>query len=100
MIEKKFTKDKCKVTFRLSEKDVKAKSVALLGEFNKWDAKATLLDSVKSKKEFKTTVDLELGKKYEFRYLVDGKDWFNDPNADAVMVNVYGAENFVVNTTK
>jgi len=46
---------------------------------------------------FKTTVDLEVGKNYEFRYVIDGSKWENDWEADAyVPNNVTYEENSVV----
>ena len=38
--------------------------------------------------EFKTTVDLEKGQNYEFRYLIDGNKWANDWEADAYVPNM------------
>jgi hypothetical protein len=43
-------------------------------------------------------VDLNLNQRYEFRYLVNGKDWYSDSNADGTVSNAFGTENAVVNT--
>ena len=43
------------------------------------------------------TVDLELNREYQFRYLKDG-EWMNDNQADAYAQNPYGSDNFVVVT--
>ncbi len=47
-------------------------------------------------RNWKITVDLEPGREYQFRYLVDGQRWFNDPQADKYIPNPYGDQNAVV----
>ena len=39
---------------------------------------------------------LETGRKYRFRYLVDGKRWENDWDADAYAPNQFGSEDSIV----
>jgi hypothetical protein len=43
-----------------------------------------------------TTLSLESGKEYRFRYLLDGKNWENDWNADRYEMNAFGTEDSVV----
>lgn len=84
-LTKKFLKSKpvCKVTFKLTEEQAQsADSVQLVGEFNDWSAKAKPMKKLKNG-GFTQTVDLESGKEYRFRYLLDGKTWENDWSADA-----------------
>jgi len=78
MITKKFLKSKpvCKATFTLPvEAAPEAKKVAIVGDFNEWKPE----DSIEMKKQkngiFKASVDLETGKQYQFRYLIDGEAW-------------------------
>ena len=99
MIKKQFLKSKpvCKATFTLpAEAAPQAKQVAIVGEFNAWNVK----DGVKMKKQkggsFKAIVELETGKEYQFRYLVDGETWVNDWEADAYAPTSFGVENSVV----
>ena len=98
MITKKYLKSKplCKVTFDLGADAVTdAKNVMLVGEFNNWDTTATPMK--KSKSGFKVTLDLETGKDYEFRYLINDEKWENDWNADTyVPNNITFEENSVV----
>lgn len=84
----------CKVTFELPA-DVEAQEVAVLGEFNNWTPEAHLLKKAK-KGGFSTTVSLEAGQSYRFRYLVDGKRWENDPEADAYLPNLFGTTDSVI----
>ena len=94
-ITKQYLKSKpvCKVTFTIPEPD--AKKVSVVGDFNKWNAKKNPLKKLKNG-TFKGVIDLEKGKKYQFRYLVD--DVFkNEENADAYVWNDYaGTENAVL----
>ena len=94
-ITKQFLKTKpvCKVTFTIAEAD--AKKVSVVGEFNKWNAKLNPLKKLKNG-NFKGTIDLETGKKYEFKYLVDGVHK-NDEKADAYVYNDFaGTDNSVI----
>ena len=100
MIAKKFLKSKpvCKATFTLPAEAVQgAKKVVLVGDFNDWDTKSGI-KMKKQKDVFKTTVDLETGKEYEFRYLLDGETWENDWAADKYVATPFGVENSVVST--
>ena len=41
---------------------------------------------------------LPKGNEYQFRYLVNGRDWHNDWHADKYVPNKYGSDNSVVVT--
>jgi hypothetical protein len=43
-----------------------------------------------------TTVSLQAGETYRFRYLVDGERWENDWGADGYMPNPFGAEDSLI----
>ena len=45
---------------------------------------------------FTVQLDLESGKDYQFRYLLDGKVWVNDTEADSYVPSEYGEPNCVV----
>ena len=83
-IKKQFLKSKpiCKVTFRISEKIGNSAQMAhLVGEFNDWSFLATPMRRLKSG-AFTATLDLNQGREYQFRYLLDKKTWENDAQAD------------------
>lgn len=98
-LAKKYLKSKpvCKVTFKLPKEIVNgANKVSLVGEFNDWDASDIELTKRKDG-SFSKTVDLPIGKSFEYRYLIDGAEWKNDHEADQYVSNgIDHQENCVV----
>jgi 1,4-alpha-glucan branching enzyme len=98
-IKKQSLKSKpiCKVTFKVTPEIVgDADTVHLVGDFNGWEKAATPMKKLKNGC-FTVTVDLEKEKDYQFRYLVDEKEWVNDPEADRFEASPYpGIDNPVV----
>ena len=94
-IKKQYLKSKpvCKVTFTVPAEE--ANEVVVAGNWNEWNATAEPLKKLKNG-TFKTTVDLESGSSYEFKYIVDGQ-WQNDEQADAYAWNEFATENGVLN---
>jgi len=97
-LKKEFFKSKptCKVTFTLPKEAVNgAKVVELVGNWQEWNtAKAIPMKSLKS--EFKAVVELNPGRDYEFRYLIDGITWENDWQADGYRPTPFGVDNSVL----
>lgn len=91
------TKSICKVTFRLSPEEVPdATHVHIVGEFNNWSTRQTPMKKLKGG-AFTLTLDLETGRDYQFRYLLDGQTWINDPAADSYAPSGFsGSDNAVV----
>lgn len=98
-LKKQLLKSKpvCKVTFKLSKEAADGgQSACLVGDFNDWDKSATPMKALKTG-GFSVTVDLETGRDYQFRYLVDGARWENDDEADRYEFSPFaGSENSVV----
>jgi hypothetical protein len=96
MISKKFfkTKDECEITF---EYDADVESVQLVASGNNWEP----INFSKRRKDgvFFTKVRYPNNTEVQFRYLVDGSDWVNDPEADDYVTNEHGSQNSVINTT-
>ena len=79
----------CRITFTLKDTLVdRPKEVALVGDFNNWDPKKNPM-----KKSllgwFESTIELPLGKHYQFRYLIDKCNWENDWQSDALAPSPY-----------
>jgi len=97
-IKKQYLKSKavCRVTFKLpKEAAPEAKSVTIVGDFNNWNRKATPMKRLKNG-DFTVTLDLETGREYRFKYLIDGNRWENDWHADRYEPNIYGTDDSVV----
>ncbi len=98
-LEKKYLKSKpiCKVKFIAPEPLAeKASSIYLAGEFNNWDYSETRLRKQKDGR-YATTLDLETGSEYEYRFVLDGEVWENDYSADKyVPCSIAPVENSVV----
>ena len=71
-----------------------AKSAAVAGTFNEWDLTSTPLSKDPSG-GWKATVWLAPGR-YEYRFVVDGAQWFSDPRATEAVPNSFGSTNSVL----
>ena len=100
MLKKQYQKKKkvAKVTFTLpKEAAAEAKEVRVVGEFSDWKWENSPLMKVAGK-EYQTVIELALGRKYEFRYMLDNQKWENDWAADDYVPSPYaGVYNSVVN---
>ena len=88
-----------RVTFELPS-SVWAERVNLVGEFNDWDTMSTPMTRERADANWKAIVELETGRRYCFRYLVDGKEWLNDWHADDFVENSHGSDDSVVDLTE
>jgi 1,4-alpha-glucan branching enzyme len=68
------------------------------GEWNGWSAGADVMHR-DADGGFSVTVDLDAGRAYRFRYLLDGQRWDNDWAADAYVANDFGGDDSVVDLT-
>ena len=84
-----------RVTFTLPE-STWADSIYVVGDFNNWNYTSRPLHRERDG-TWTTTLDLEVGRTYQFRYRRDG-EWMNDNQADAYVHNPYGSDNSVVST--
>ena len=83
-----------RVTFILLEPGVE--NVDLLGDFTGWRPDRAMRRTRGG--SWRVTYDLERGKEFQYRYLVDGGRWVNDPTADRYVPNPFGSDNSVVVT--
>lgn len=101
-IQKKYLKSKpvCKVTFTPPAACCDgATTLALVGDFNNWNAAAHPITQLKSG-VYKVQLDLATGKIYQFRYLINGTHYANDEAADGYTPAGVGyADNSVLDLT-
>jgi 1,4-alpha-glucan branching enzyme len=83
MIEKESLEKsgRVRVTFGLPSA-LWADQVNLVGEFNDWDTTATPMTRDRKHDDWRVTVELPVGRRYLFRYLLDGRKWVNEWHAD------------------
>ena len=86
-----------RVTFELPS-SIWAERVNLVGDFNNWDTTKGEMRQGRSDGNWRITLVLPMGRRYQFRYLVNGRDWYNDWHADEYVSNRFGTDNSVVIT--
>ena len=91
------TRKACKVTFRLPKIAAEnAHYVYIVGDFNRWNIYDNPMKKLKNG-DFTITLELEPGREYQFRYLIDELKWENDWNADKYVKSPFGdSDNSVV----
>jgi hypothetical protein len=97
VIKSRAAKGKARVTFTVDPR-VGAQAAAVCGEWNDWSADADVMRR-DAEGGFSVTVDLDAGRTYRFRYLLDGRRWDNDWAADAYVRNDFGGDDSVVDLT-
>jgi hypothetical protein len=91
-------RSQCRVLFRLpKEAAPDAQEVTIAGDFNAWDISRTHMSKRKSG-DFSVSLDLDCGREYRFKYLIDGSRWENDWFADKYVPNDFGTDDSVVIT--
>jgi 1,4-alpha-glucan branching enzyme len=91
-IHKQYLKSRpvCKVTFRIGgDLAHEARQAAIAGDFNNWSLSAHPMKRQKNG-AFMATLDLEAGREYQFRYVLDQRTWENDPEADRFVPTPFG----------
>lgn len=84
------TKNTISVKFRLPQAAASnSKNVYVVGDFNNWDTNASPMKKLENG-DYSIKLDLEPGREYQFRYLIDGSRWENDRNADKYVRSPYG----------
>ena len=97
MIKSRKGKGRASVTFTL-DPGVGAQTAAVCGEWNDWSAGADVMRR-DAEGGFSLTVDLDAGRAYRFRYLLDDQRWENDWAADSYLANSFGGDDSVVDLT-
>ena len=100
-IEKKYLKSKpvCKATFSvpLNFKE-KIKTICLVGDFNSWSKTGSPMKK-NPEKGYSISLELDINREYQFRYLINGGIWANDPDADGQVPSPFPEEqNSVIST--
>jgi len=73
-----------------------ADTIYLVGDFNEWNHSSHPFQRGEEG-TWTLTLDLEIGRCYQFRYLRDG-EWISDSQADGFVGNPHGSDNALVVT--
>jgi 1,4-alpha-glucan branching enzyme len=99
MIKKIPSHDPNKLTVRFElPSAIWAESVHLVGDFEGCNETSHPLMRDRVSGTWHITLELERGKEYQFRYLVNGREWHNDWQADKYVPNPYGGVCSIVST--
>jgi len=71
------------------------KEAAVVGDFNNWDPRRGKMQKSKTG-YFEKTIELPLGRDYQFRYLINKCHWENDWQADAYIPTPYGEDDNMI----
>ncbi len=83
-----------RVTFRF-QPPIPAREVTLAGTFNQWNPRAQPMTDEDGDGVFETTLLLPAGT-YQYKFVVDGTRWFEDPRATAFTPDGFGGRNALV----
>ena len=72
-------------------------NVDVVGDFNNWTPGANPMTA--GADGWTCTLTVPVGKRYRFRYLLDGQRWENDWEADDYVDNDHGGQDSVVDLT-
>jgi len=97
MIKTRLTGGSVLVTFELPAAAAAA-AVSVCGDFNDWSPTSHQLTRTDNG-SFQATLELPAGRRWRFRYLLDGQRWENDWAADDYLPNVHGGDDSVVDLT-
>jgi len=94
LIKKPTGNGKVEVTFTMPALEHVSK-LYLVGDFNDWSIALNPLTQG-SDGSWATTLPLDSGRSYQFRYFDNNGHWHNDWQADAYLPNQFGGENSLV----
>lgn len=76
-----------------------ARSASIAGDFNAWSIDANPMER-DVRGGFTVTLDLSVGRHYEYRFWIDDAEWENDWYADSYVPNEYGGNNSCIDLTE
>jgi 1,4-alpha-glucan branching enzyme len=86
--------NKVHVTFQIAG-SVWAERIHLVGDFNDWNRESLPFRHTRDE-NWQIDLDLDRGREYRFRYLIDGHRWGNDWHADRHVQRTDGSSDSVI----
>ena len=97
MLKKTYSKNKskCKVTFKFDPAGENANidTIQVVGSFNGWGQLKKHFLKLRKDGSYSLSVNLESDSSYEYKYLVNENEWFNDNKAEGHVWNIFGSQN-------
>jgi len=81
-----------RVLVRFHFRAPKARAVNLVGDFNEWSIESTPLADPDANGNWTVTVPLQPGR-YQYKFLLDGEKWVEEPDAPAYQPDGFGGKN-------
>ncbi|MBD3179102.1 MAG: hypothetical protein GF417_05635 [Candidatus Latescibacteria bacterium] len=81
------------IRFSLNSRD--AESVAIAGDFNNWSRTADQLNFDERRGVWETVIPLPPGE-YEYKFVIDGKEWIADPGNPKATEDGFGGYNSII----
>lgn len=97
MLKQRTKQNTALVTFELPAA-IAVERASVCGDFNAWSPDSHPL-AAREDGRFETTIELEVGRVFRFRYLIDGSVWENDWAADGYVPNGFGDDDSIVDLT-
>ena len=95
-IDKRITGLSAEVTLRRAATNGE-RHVAVVGDFNDWSPQDHPM--IGGTAGWSCTLTVPTGRRYRFRYLLDGERWENDWEADDYVDNDHGGQDSVIDVT-
>ncbi len=83
------------VQFSLRLSEGKVQTVAIAGDFNQWNSQSNHLKDPDGDGIWTATLKLPPGR-YEYMFVIDGKKWVPDPNANRFVKDGFGNKNAIL----
>ena len=97
MIRKRYSTDRKMIVIFEIPGTIWAECVNLVGDFNNWD-RASLPFRRGRDENWRVEVEIDPGREYRFRYLLDGAHWRYDWHADTYAPNSDGGYDSIIVT--
>jgi hypothetical protein len=73
-----------------------AREVAVVGNWNRWDPEAQMLEDTDGDGIWVIEIPLKRGEEHQYQFLIDGQNWIPDPEAPLKVEDGFGGVNSVL----
>jgi hypothetical protein len=84
------------IVVRFELRAPEAQDVAVVGNWNRWDAEAQKLEDPDGDGIWEIEIPLKRGEEHQYQFLIDGQNWIPDPEAPLQVEDGFGGVNSVL----